>query len=331
MSRLVLIAASLAASTVSAQLRVVTLPSTNDPPAFAESAATDPLLLRPGHYVLPSPYAADNFSPHLRPYPDYSHLRRPGSARFQSQRAYAYPGYPSCGGSFASPYPYYSYGVDPERAYNQGRYDADHEYVRYIASQRAGRLLNQYSVQFDEGVRLFREGNYEQAMVNHLGAAELNHEGAAPRLHAAHAMFAMGRFREAVPLLERAFELMPTLAYKTYDLRDEYGRREEFDDHLAALEDYVRHNPKDAAGQTLLGYVTYFTRGPGAADSILRRAASLDPRSFFIPKLTAVTSKATPSNGGTAKARRAKVPAKMKAPKSEPESGGLRVVYVGRS
>lgn len=331
MSRLVLIGVLLSASTVAAQLRVVTLPSANDQPAPAESTSGDPLLLRPGHYVLPSPYAADNFSPHLRPFPDYSYLRRPGSSRFQGQRASAYPGYPSCGGAYASPYPYYSYGGDVERAYNQGRYDADNEYVRYIASQRAGRLLNQYAVQFDEGVRLFREGNYEQAMVNHLGAAELNHEGAAPRLHAAHAMFAMGRYREAVPLLERAFELMPTLAYKSYDLRDEYGRREEFDEHLAALKDYVRSNPRDAAGYTLLGYVTYYTRGPGAADSILRRAASLDSRSFFIPKLTAVSSKATPANQGSVKNRRQNAPAKSKIPKSEPESSGLRVVYVGRS
>lgn len=331
MSRLVLISVLLSASTVSAQLRVVTLPSANNAPAPAESTSGDPLLLRPGHYVLPSPYAADNFSPHLRPFPDYSYLRRPGSSRFQDQRAFANPGYPSCGSAFASPYPYYSYGGDVERAYNQGRYDADHEYVRYIASQRAGRLLNQYAVQFDEGVRLFREGNYEQAMVNHLGAAELNHEGAAPRLHAAHAMFAMGRYREAVPLLERAFELMPTLPYKSYDLRDEYGRREEFDEHLAALKDYVRSNPKDAAGYTLLGYVTYYTRGPGAADSILRRATSLDSRSFFIPKLTAVSSKATPGKGGAAKIRREKTPVKAKTPRPEPESGGLRVVYVGRS
>ncbi len=337
MSRLVMVGVALATSSAMGQIRVVMLPPVGQEDSALSNKATpqtaEPYLLRPGHYVLPSPYSPDSFSPHLRPFPDYSMLRRPNSARYQGQRASAaYPGYPSnCLNRYESySYPYQSFGGNVESAYNQGRYDANHEYVWYIASQRAGRLLNQSAAQFDEALRFFREGNYEQALVNMLGAAELNHDSAAPRLHAAHAMFALGRYREAVPMLERAFELSPSLAYKTYDIREEYGTRQDFDEHAAALNDYVLEHPKDAGGLTILGYITYFTRGPGAADPILRRAAKLDPKSFFIPKLTTISNRAAPLKAIKSSPARDKKPVRAEPSKREPESGGLRVVYVGR-
>jgi tetratricopeptide (TPR) repeat protein len=197
-----------------------------------------------------------------------------------------------------------------EAAYNQGRYDAEHEYVWFIASHRAGRLLNQSAVQFDEGIRLFRAGRYEKALVNWLGAAEANHDSAAPRLHAGHAMFALGRYREAVMYLARAFELQPLLAYQTYDIRDEYGDRSHFDEHLDTLRSFVGKRPNDADGLTLLGYVTYYTQGPGASDKLLRRAARCDPKSYFIPKLLEVSGKAqsTPTPRDASRERPARQP-----------------------
>lgn len=274
------------------QLHVVTLPppereTTAIASAYPRSAsgAVEPYLLRPGHYVIPAPYSPSNWSPHLRPFPDYSGLRRPPRVQDRLSGSYSLPY-----GSYSAPYSFAPYsngghGGDVAAAYNQGRYDADHEYLWFIASHRAGRLLNQSAAQFDEGIRLFRAGKYEKALVNWLGAAEANHDSAAPRLHAGHALFALGRFDEAVGVLARAFELQPLLAYQTYDLRDEYGNRGDFDTHLAALKSYVGRRPYDANALTLLGYVTYYTDGPSDAESLLRRAAAINPRSYFIPKL----------------------------------------------
>lgn len=250
----------------------------------------EPYLLRPGHYVYPGPYGPDYWSPHVRPLPDYSHMRnrfdgRQPHGRFRSRgfsryerglydRRY-YDGYP--GG--------YGYGHDAESAYNQGRYDADHEYLWYIAAARAGRLLNQYAEQFDLGVIQFRDGNYERALLNLLGAVEKNHANAASRLHAGHSLFALGRYSEASSLISRAFELSPSLPYKTYDIRDEYGNKSDFDNQLARLKSFVARHPNEVGSVTLLGYVTFFTEGPGKSYPYLKRAHDLSPTDMFIPKL----------------------------------------------
>ena len=274
-------------------------------PAMTPSG--DPYQLNPGHYVVPGPDAPDYWSPHLRPVPDYSYERRPfaaplsrSSSPFRNYgRQPGSAGAPTygCGpivGDYTFGYAAPFYG-DSADAYNQGRYDADREYNWFLASQRAGRLLNQHSAMFDQGMSEFRNGHYDQAVVNWLGAAESNHSNAACRLHAGHAMFALGRYREGVAHIARAHELSPSLAYKTFDIRDEYGDTAEFDEHLTALRAIVAKHPDDAAGVTMLGYITFHTRGPGAALPVLERAGRLDRQSFFIPKLLQLARQASPS------------------------------------
>lgn len=256
-------------------------------------------LLSPGHYVYPPTGRADDWSPHFRPAPDYSHLRQPRlinplprhrlGRSFGGSYAYGDSYYwgPAVAGS-----PYYGNTAD---AYNQGRYDADHEYVWYIASQRAGRLINQSAEFFDEGILLFRDGHYDKAAVKWIGAADTNQGNGPARLHAGHAMFALGRYAEGVAMLARAFELSPTLRYKTYDIRDEYGDQSDFDLHLANLRARVAQRPNDAAAMTMLGYVLFFTKGSQAALPALTRAAALDPDDFFVPKLLNLARQASPA------------------------------------
>lgn len=282
---------------------------------FAAEPA-EPYLLRPGHYVFPAPYSPDYWSPHIRPFPDYSHsrygfdgrgsnrgVRQKGFSRYERgfyNRGY-YDGYP--GG--------HGYGYDAEAAYNQGRYDADHEYLWFIAATRAGRLLNQYAEKFDLGVIQFREGNYDRALVNLLGAAEKNQANAASRLHAGHALFALGRYSEAASLIARAFELSPGLPYKTYDIRDEYGKKADFEAHLARLKLFVARHPNEIGGVTMLGYVTFYTEGPGKSYKYLKRAYSLSPTDMFIPKLLNIARLTDNSDSST-----------YEEPQPSPQSGG---------
>jgi tetratricopeptide (TPR) repeat protein len=266
-------------------------------------------MKRPGEYVIAQPYGPDKHSPTFRSCPPrvsvHSGWQRRGwvsSPRFTGRRGnwgYWVPSRPAItyAPSYYSGYGWSSYGDDWATGYEQGRYDADHDYIEYIAAQRAGRLINQWADQFDQAILMFRDGQYERAALNMLGAAEMNHTDGASRLHAGHALFALGRYDEAIPLIERAFELAPVLTYHSYDIRDEYGDKAQFDAHLQALEDYVAAHPSSAGAVTLLGYVTYYTDGPGAAYPYLKRAAALDPRSLFIPKLLTPSSMVRPSTG----------------------------------
>ena len=261
--------------------------------ASDEPGAVEPYMLRPGLYVFPSPYRPDYWSPRMRRFPDHN----PQSDRYRTRESYYQPLYSGqayipdtyCPPGGASPYGYGwggpAYRPDAYDAYEQGRYDADHEYLWYIAAQRAGGLLNQYRELFEEGVALFYEGRYDWAAIKLLGAAEKNQANAGSRLHAGHALFALGRYGEATKLIARAFELSPSLISKQYDIRDEYAKPADFDRHLAALQTYVQAHPTDAAAMTLLGYVTFYSEGPGAAYPHLKQASHLNPNSFFIPKL----------------------------------------------
>jgi hypothetical protein len=268
-------------------------PETTTAPQAPEAAAPEPYYLRPGVYVIPAPYSPTHWSPTIRTWPSLGNPSSDiGRSNIYNPRTNGNWGnwdpYPSTyynGAYYGYGSGYSPYGGDPVAAYEQGRYDADHDYVWYIASQRAGRLLNQWSEQFDQAIILFHAGNYERAAINLLGAAEKNHADGASRLHAAHALFALGHYTDAARLLERAFELAPSLAYKSYDIRDEYGDPAEFEQQLETLYTFVMAHPGDAAAVTLLGYVTYFTDGPSTAYPYLRRAARLNPRSYFIPKL----------------------------------------------
>lgn len=188
---------------------------------------------------------------------------------------------------------------------------------RDLASQRAGYLINQNMQLFDDGMALFNAGNYEQAAIKFLGAADADHGSAAARLHAGHALFALGRYDESVAQLSRAFELSPLLVSRDYDLRDEYGDRADFDRHLDALKAHVVRHPKDAAARAVLGYVLFRTDGSAAAYPVLRSAAQLDPRSFFVPKLLEVVGKTVPANGAE---RDPSTPARLKNGPASPRS-----------
>lgn len=269
-------------------------PADSTPPATAaEPSAAEPYMLRPGVYVIPGLPRPDYWSPLMRRFPDYnprSDCYRTRESYYQPlYSGYAYvpePGYPTVGG------PPYGHGwggpgyrQELYDAYEQGRYDADHEYLWFIAAQRAGGLLNQYRQLFEEGIALFYEGRYDWAVIKLLGAAEKNHANAGSRLHAGHALFALGRYDEAIKLIARAFELSPSLISKQYDLRDEYANPADFDRQRAALSAYVKAHPADAGALTLLGYITFYSEGPGAAYPHLKEAARRDPHSYFIPKL----------------------------------------------
>jgi len=280
--------------------RSVTLPPSNQAAWVAQQAgrqaaaadivvaAVEPYQLRPGKYVSPEPYSPDYWSPHLRPWPDYSDHRRHFS---RDGGLWNGPRYRTGPSRYGRCWPddgydaYVRHNGDLRRAYEQGRYDADHEYVWYFAAAGAGGLLIHWSIQFVEARILFRVGRYDQAAISLLGAAEKNHADPASRLHAGHALFALGQYDDAVEQLARAFELAPGLAYKDYDIRDEYGDKSDFDTQLSALEGFVAGHPNDAAAVTLLGYVTFYSQGPGAAYPYMSRAGKLDPKSYFIPKL----------------------------------------------
>jgi tetratricopeptide (TPR) repeat protein len=171
----------------------------------------------------------------------------------------------------------------------------DFHYLNQVY-RRDQALLARNASLTDEGTALLRAGLYQRAAVTLLAAAEANHDDALSRVRAGHALFALGRYDEATRHIGRAFELQPPLATLTYDLRDDYGRQSDFQQHLAALEQFVARQPRSPGGTTMLAYVRYYTTGPSSAYSLLRTAKRLDPRNGLVDRLLAVSAQVYSAN-----------------------------------
>jgi len=199
--------------------------------------------------------------------------------------------------------------------------DAQDYHYRNQIYKRDETLLLQNISKTSSGTALFRAGQYEQAAIQLLDAADANHGDALSRVRAGHAMFALGRYDQAVVLITRAFELQPGLATLRFDLREEYGSPQDFEMQLVTVERATAARPHDAAAVTMLGYVRYYTSGPGSAFETLQRAKRLDPGNGLIDKLISVAVRVYSPLPAAQQRARASTPASGATPRSAKTAG----------
>ncbi|HPD30431.1 MAG TPA: tetratricopeptide repeat protein [Phycisphaerae bacterium] len=137
----------------------------------------------------------------------------------------------------------------------------------------------------DRGLKFYREGKYRQAIDAFKLAAETDQGDPAARIYAAHALFATGRYREAMPFLARAFELQPKLALLDYDMRGDYGRPADFEAQVRALESALAQSPSSVERLIMLGYVRFYSGQKDAAYDPLSKAKILDPANALPDRL----------------------------------------------
>ncbi len=183
------------------------------------------------------------------------------------------------------------------RLHTQSRVLTDEEFRRFgfvgerhpelfrRAYGRTDRLLGNAEKFRDRGLRHMSQGNYRQAADAFKLAAETNQHDPAARLYATHAYFANGRYRDAVKFLRRAFELQPRVAYLNFDLRDDYGRKSDFDRHLKALERASRQSPRNIDRLVLHGYVLSFSNQRDLAWQPLIQAYKINPDDALVRRL----------------------------------------------
>lgn len=186
---------------------------------------------------------------------------------------YAYP--PSYGYWRGESEPYGYRGAVP---FDDGYEEGFHDGRRFQKWQHKAELgATSYMNAMRRGKEAFRQADYGVAARQFILAAKLNQGDAAARLHAVHAMVALGRYEEAVPALRRAVQLQPRLVYLPLDIRSEYGPASDFDVHLSRLAKAAEAEPGDANLCLLLGYYYFFSARPGEAEALLKRAAELAP------------------------------------------------------
>ncbi len=170
----------------------------------------------------------------------------------------------------------YRFGFN--RGYNTGRFDN-------VATRRQERTLAHARSHLERGLERFGEGRYRAAADAFKLAAETNQGDPAARLYAAHALFATGRYRDAVKYLHRAFELQPKIVFLDFDMRDDYGKRADFDKQVEALENALKRFPRNGDRLIMLGYVRYYSNQRDKAYEALAKANKLDRRDRLVLRL----------------------------------------------
>jgi len=191
-----------------------------------------------------------------------------------------YPGY----------YPTFSPYYDRDRrsyddyfkAYRKAeQYDELKRYVR----RRESRLHRQHLQLMNDGLAAFHRGDYRLAANQFIAAAESNHGDAGSRLHAVHALVAVGDYRSAVVLLRRAFQLQPNIVALDYDIRDDYRDTEDFRLHLTRLHDAAVRAERDEDLWILVGYVRFYSGDRVGAYDDFRLALKFSPRDPLAARL----------------------------------------------
>ncbi|MCP4251574.1 MAG: hypothetical protein GY778_31440 [bacterium] len=234
--------------------------------------------------------------------PPYTHYERrwnrffPAPYRRSFRREYYPYGRPYYPRREWSPGGYGAYGVAPQGYFDDGYSEGFHDGRRFQKWQaRAEKGLNSYVKAMRQGAEAFRSGDYGLAARQFILAARLNQGDAASRLHAVHAMTALGQYTAAVPALRRALQLQPRLVYLPLDIRSEYGAQADFQAHLDALADAARTAEDDPSLWLLLGYCQFFGGQPGAAVNSLTRAGELAPDDDAVERLLEVAKLSAPA------------------------------------
>jgi len=235
----------------------------------AEPASTNVYIGGPPHYR-----SGRRLSEHERSYADYRYYggrpSRYGRGRYREYSDYDGFGYGCSDGDM------FRFGF--MEGYDTGYFDR-------TTNERVESVLAHAGAQLNRGIELFREGRYLEAADAFQVASDMDQGSAAARIYAGHALFAIGRYRDAMQYIRRAFELQPKIAHLTYDMRGDYGDRAAFDEQFEALQAAIGLSPLDPARLFMAGYVLYYSGQRSQSYPYWIRANKLDKSDALVARL----------------------------------------------
>ncbi|MEP0844399.1 MAG: hypothetical protein HRF43_17000, partial [Phycisphaerae bacterium] len=119
--------------------------------------------------------------------------------------------------------------------------------------------LTREQQQMRDGLRAFAAGEYDQAGRTFLQVALGDNNNIDAWLAYAVARFATRDYEASALAIRRGIRAMPDVVNSPVDIRQRYGQAGDFDAHLAALEEHLRHKPEKADAWLVLGFVRHFT------------------------------------------------------------------------
>ncbi len=111
----------------------------------------------------------------------------------------------------------------------------------------------------ERGGRSFKAGDYAGAADAFRRTMMLEPNNAVPKFALAHALLALGQYRDASFMIRRGLQILPQWPTVGTALHELYGHPDELAEHTIALRAYLEAHPTDGDARFLLGYVSFFS------------------------------------------------------------------------
>jgi tetratricopeptide (TPR) repeat protein len=122
----------------------------------------------------------------------------------------------------------------------------------HVPTEREQELLK-------NGMTSFESGDYEKAARLFLQAAMANPDNIDALLAYAVARFATGDYAVSAIAIRRGVSKFPGVVNAAFDVRDRYGRPDDFEPQMVQLERFVQVHPDDIDAWLVLGFIRHFS------------------------------------------------------------------------
>ncbi|MHC4443920.1 MAG: tetratricopeptide repeat protein [Planctomycetota bacterium] len=109
-----------------------------------------------------------------------------------------------------------------------------------------------------EGIEAFSAGKYEKAAERFLMVAMEDRDNPDALLAFAIARFATEDYRISAVAIRRGISQFPEIVNSAFNILGRYGDKDDFEDHLEELVEYVEDHEDDVDGRLVLGFVQHF-------------------------------------------------------------------------
>ncbi|SFJ24710.1 tetratricopeptide repeat protein [Planctomicrobium piriforme] len=170
--------------------------------------------------------------------------------------------------------PYYASNVPSYAVYNYTQPVAVSTYVQDDPSQSA--VINSTPTALDQGLALFKAGDYQKAMTYFDLAIKENPGDAVAHEVRALGLFALGDYQAAAAVLNSLLTSAPGMDWTT--MSGLYGNVNDYSVQLRALESYCQAHPTDAAAYFVLAYHYLVTGYKEEAANALKVVVANQPK-----------------------------------------------------
>lgn len=134
------------------------------------------------------------------------------------------------------------------------------ETSRQASAPEPGKMsVEQVNALMEEGTQQFTQGQYDASARSFLKVM-MDHENNVDSILAyAVSRFATGDYAASALAIRRGVLLYPDVVNSGFDMRDRYGRMEDYDDHYGRIVTFVLDQPSNIDGWVVLGFVQHFT------------------------------------------------------------------------